>query len=255
MNIVGIIPSRYASTRLPAKPLADICGKTMIRRVYEQTMKSSLLTHVVVATDDERIESAVRTFGGNVRMTPVEIQSGSDRIALAAKELNADIVVNIQGDEPLIDPQLIDQTIRALIDDPSAVVSTAVKRTSSHQDIFNSNVVKVVMDKDCYALYFSRSPLPHVRDAKKDEDWFAATTFYKHFGIYVYRSDFLQQYTILPQSPLEIAEKLEQLRILENGFKIKCVITEYESHPVDTVEDLQKVIQIVHRQEVHRTDQ
>ncbi|MBP6671504.1 MAG: 3-deoxy-manno-octulosonate cytidylyltransferase [Bacteroidetes bacterium] len=248
MNIIGIIPSRFASTRLPGKPLVDICGKTMVQRVYEQAMKSSLLTNVVVATDDSRIETAVRQFGGNVQMTPEDIQSGSDRIALVAKDLQADIVVNIQGDEPLIDPLLIDQTIRALMEDKSAVVATAVKQTSSHQDIFNPNVVKVVLDKDQYALYFSRSPIPHVRDAKRDEEWFAGTVFYKHFGIYVYRADFLQHYTTLKPSPLETAEKLEQLRILENGYRIKCVITEYESQPVDTPEDLNKVIQIIQRQ-------
>jgi len=242
LNIIGIIPSRYASTRLPAKPLADICGKPMVQRVYEQAKSSSLLTHVVVATDDERIVSAVKAFGGNAVRTPEDNQRGSDRIALVAKNLNADIVVNIQGDEPLIDPLLIDQTIRALIDDPAAVVATAVKKSASHQDIFNANVVKVVMDVNNYALYFSRSPIPNVRDVRKDEDWFNGTVFYKHFGIYVYRAEFLRLYTTLQQTPLEVAEKLEQLRILENGYKIRCVITEYESLPVDTPEDLQKVI-------------
>ena len=220
----------------------------MVQRVYEQAKRSSLLTTVVVATDDERIEKAVRDFGGNVQMTPVDIQSGSDRIALVARDLRADIVVNIQGDEPLIDPKLIDQTVRALMEDNSAVVATAVKRTSSHQDIFNPNVVKAVLDKDQYALYFSRSPIPHVRDAKRDEEWFSGTVFYKHFGIYVYRADFLQHYTTLATSPLETAEKLEQLRILENGYKVKCVVTEYESQPVDTPEDLQKVIQLIQQQ-------
>jgi 3-deoxy-manno-octulosonate cytidylyltransferase (CMP-KDO synthetase) len=241
VNILGIIPSRYASTRLPAKPLVDICGKPMVQRVYEQAKKSTLLTDVVIATDDERIVSAVRSFGGNVQMTPIDIQSGSDRIALVAKEYDADIVVNIQGDEPMIDPKLIDQTIRLLIDDANAVVGTAVKKTTNHQDVFNPNIVKVVLDKNNYALYFSRAPIPHVRDARKDEDWFAGTMFYKHFGIYVYSADFLQHYTTLKQSPLEIAEKLEQLRIVENGYKIKCAVTEYESHPVDTPEDLERV--------------
>jgi 3-deoxy-manno-octulosonate cytidylyltransferase (CMP-KDO synthetase) len=245
MKILGIIPSRYASTRLPAKPLVDICGKPMVQRVYEQAKQSTLLTDIVVATDDERIETVVRSFGGNVQMTPVDIQSGSDRIALVAKKYDADIVVNIQGDEPMIDPKLIDQTIQLLIDDVSAVVGTAVKKTTTHQDVFNPNVVKVVLDNNNYALYFSRSPIPHVRDAKKDGDWFAGTMFYKHFGIYVYRAVFLQYYTTLKQSPLEITEKLEQLRILENGFKIKCAITEYESLPVDTPEDLNKVIQLL----------
>ncbi|MCK9408355.1 MAG: 3-deoxy-manno-octulosonate cytidylyltransferase [Bacteriovoracaceae bacterium] len=248
MNIIGIIPSRYASTRLPAKPLVDICGKPMVQRVYEQAQRSTLLTHVVVATDDERIVAAVTAFGGNVAMTPVDIQSGSDRIALVAKNFNADIVVNIQGDEPLIDPQLIDQTIRALIEDPSAVVSTAVKRTTSHQDVVNPSVVKVVLDANSYALYFSRSPIPYVRDARTDEEWVSNTGFYKHFGIYVYRAEFLQKYTTLKQTPLEIAEKLEQLRILENEYKIRCVITEYESLPVDTPEDLQKVINYLNTQ-------
>ncbi len=247
MKILGIIPSRYASTRLPAKPLVDICGKTMVQRVYEQAKKSSLITEIIIATDDERIEIAVKQFGGNVAMTPVDIQSGSDRIALVAKQLNADIIVNIQGDEPLIDPKLIDETIQALIDDSSAVVSTAVKKTASHQDMFNSNVVKVVLDKNNYAMYFSRSPLPFVRDAKKDEEWFIETTFYKHFGIYVYRADFLQRYTTLAQTPLEKSEKLEQLRILENGYKIKCVVTEYESVPVDTQDDLQKVTALLQK--------
>ncbi len=245
MKIIGIIPSRYASTRLPGKPLVDICGKPMVQRVYEQAKLSMLLTDVVVATDDERIVSVVKSFGGNVQMTPIDIQSGSDRIAMVAKDYNADIVVNIQGDEPLIDPKLIDQTIQLLIDDANAVVGTAVKKTTTHQDVFNPNIVKVVIDINNFALYFSRAPIPHVRDAKKDDDWFARTIFYKHFGIYAYRADFLQHYTTLKQSALEIAEKLEQLRILENGYKIKCVITEYESFPVDTPEDLEKVIELI----------
>ncbi len=220
----------------------------MIQRVYEQAKQSTLLTDIVIVTDDERIASVVRSFGGNVQMTPIDIQSGSDRIALVAKNYNADIVVNIQGDEPMIDPKLIDQTIQLLMDDTNAVVGTAVKKISSSQDVFNSNVVKVTLDKNNYALYFSRSPIPHVRDAKKDDDWFAETQFYKHFGIYVYRADFLQHFTTLKQSPLEIAEKLEQLRILENGYKIKCAITEYESHPVDTPEDLERVRTIISKQ-------
>ncbi len=246
MKIIAVIPSRYASTRLPAKPLVDIAGKPMVQRVYEQARRSSLLTSVIVATDDERIAAAVRSFGGHVRMTPVDIASGSDRIAMAVKDEQADIVVNVQGDEPLIDPAVIDETISVLVNDPAAVVSTAVKKTSSHQDLFNTNIVKVVLDKDRYALYFSRSPVPNVRDAKKDDDWFNGTTFYKHFGIYAYRAEFLQTFTRLPASPLETAEKLEQLRILENGYRIKCAVTEYDSYPVDTPEDLQRVISILH---------
>ena len=176
-------------------------------------------------------------------MTPADIQSGSDRIAMVAKKLKADIVVNVQGDEPMIDPKLIDQTIQALIDDPGTVVSTAVKRTKLPQDVFNTSMVKVVLDKNNHALYFSRSPIPYIRDAKKDSEWFNGTIFYKHFGLYVYRADFLQRYTTLPQTQLEKAEKLEQLRILEHGYNIKCVLTEYESFPVDTPEDLEKVVE------------
>jgi len=245
MNIVGIIPSRFASTRLPAKPLVDICGKSMIQRVYEQAKQSALLSDIIVATDDDRIATVVRSFGGNVQLTPIDIQSGSDRIAMVAKNYNMDIVVNIQGDEPLIDPKLIDQTIQLLIDDKEAVVGTAVKKTLLPQDIFNSNVVKVVLDKNNYALYFSRSPIPYIRDAKKNDDWLNGSPFYKHFGIYTYRADFLQKYSTMKQSLLETSEKLEQLRILENGFKIKCVITEYESIPVDTQEDLLRVIDVI----------
>lgn len=242
MKTIAIIPARYASTRLPGKPLANINGKPMIQHVYEQAKKSTLVHDVIVATDDARIFYAVTSFGGKAEITPQDILSGSDRIALVAKHTNADIIVNVQGDEPLIDPKLIDQTIQTLIDDPNAVVSTAVKPTQLHQDVFNPNIVKAALDKNNYALYFSRSPIPHVRDAKKDREWFNGTVFYKHFGIYVYRAEFLQRYTTLPQTPLERAEKLEQLRILEHGYKIKCVVTDYESLPVDTPEDLNKVI-------------
>jgi len=247
MNIIAIIPARYASTRLPAKPLADICGKTMIQRVYEQAQKTTLITNVIVATDDERIAAVVKSFGGNAVLTPVDIHSGSDRIALAAQQTDADIVVNVQGDEPLIDPQLIDETIQALMNDRDAVVSTAVKQTLSPEDVFNPSVVKAVLDVNNYALYFSRSPIPHRRDAKKDVDWFNGTPFYKHFGLYVYRAEFLQKFTQLTPTPLEQAEKLEQLRILEHGYKIKCVITTYNSFPVDTPEDLKKVIEYLSR--------
>jgi len=241
MNIIAIIPSRYASTRLPAKPLADICGRSMIRRVVEQTRLSSLITDVIVATDDRRIADEVESFGGKAVMTPENIQSGSDRIALVARSVTADIVVNVQGDEPLIDPQLIDETIQGLLNNPDAVVSTAVKRTMSHFEIFNANVVKAVLDNKNRALYFSRSPIPHVRDAKSDEAWVGGTILYKHFGIYAYRADFLQHFASLPPTPLELSEKLEQLRILENGYTIQCVITQHESFPVDTVDDLEKV--------------
>lgn len=241
MKIICIIPSRYASQRLPAKSLADIHGKPMVQHVYERAKRSRLLTDVVVATDDERIALAVTNFGGRAVMTPSTIQSGSDRVAFAARDLDADIVVNVQGDEPLISPGLIDQTVQLLIDDPEAVVGTAVKRITSLDDLFTPNVVKAVIDKNHYALYFTRSLVPFVRDSKEVTDWIKQAVFYKHFGIYVYRSSFLQKYASLTPTLLEQAEKLEQLRILEHGFRIKTAITEFDSIPVDTQEDLDKV--------------
>lgn len=241
MKIVCIIPSRYASQRLPAKSLADIHGKPMVQHVYERAKRSKLLTEVVVATDDERIESAVKKFGGKAVMTPSSIQSGSDRVAFAARNLDADIVVNVQGDEPLISPALIDQAVQLLLDDPEAVVGTAVKKITSLDDLLTPNVVKAVIDRNHYALYFTRSLVPFVRDSKEVTDWLKQAVFYKHFGIYVYRSSFLQKYASLTPTSLEQAEKLEQLRILEHGFRIKTVITELDSIPVDTQEDLNRV--------------
>ncbi len=236
MQVIGIIPARYSSQRLPAKPLADICGKPMIQWVYEQAKKSQLLNEVIVATDNQKILDVVKNFGGKVVMTP-ECESGSDRVALVARTFpTAQVVVNIQGDEPLISPQLIDECVDALIKDGNAVVATAVKKIESENEIKNPNVVKVVLDKNNYALYFSRAEIPFVRDTKS-----ISTMFYKHYGIYIYRANFLQHYTIMQPTMLEQTEKLEQLRILENGFRIKCVITEAESFSVDTQEDLEHV--------------
>jgi 3-deoxy-manno-octulosonate cytidylyltransferase (CMP-KDO synthetase) len=241
MKIIGIIPSRYASTRLPAKSLAEIHGKPMVQHVYERAQQSRLLTEVIVATDDTRIESAVNAFGGRAVMTPVDIQSGSDRIAYAARGLDADIIVNIQGDEPLIDPVMIDDTIRLLLDDASASAGTAVKIITSGDDAVNPNVVKVVLDAQMFALYFSRSPIPHVRDAGEAGAWPAQARMYKHLGLYVYRAEFLQTFSRLAPTPLERAEKLEQLRMLEYGYRIKCAITVTDSIAVDTFDDLEKV--------------
>ena len=241
MKIIGIIPSRYASQRLPAKSLADIHGKPMVQRVYEKAKQSRLLTEVIIATDDERIASAVKKFGGNAVMTPQSIQSGSDRVAFVARSLDADIIVNVQGDEPLIEPAMIDQTIQLLIDDAAAVVGTAVKKITLLDELLTQNVVKVVIDKNKYALYFTRSLVPFVRDSQEVTDWLTRAVFYKHFGIYVYRSSFLQQYASLTSTLLEQAEKLEQLRILEHGFRIKVAVTEFDSIPVDTQEDLDRV--------------
>ena len=213
----------------------------MVQRVYERAKQSRLLTDVIIATDDERIASVVRKFGGKAVMTAPEIQSGSDRVAFVARGLDADIIVNVQGDEPLIEPAMIDQTIQLLIDDDTAVVGTAVKKITSLDELLTPNVVKVVIDKNNYALYFTRSLVPFIRDSQEVTDWPTRAVFYKHFGIYVYRGSFLQRYASLPSTPLEQAEKLEQLRILENGFRIKVGITEFDSIPVDTQEDLDRV--------------
>jgi 3-deoxy-manno-octulosonate cytidylyltransferase (CMP-KDO synthetase) len=174
-------------------------------------------------------------------MTPQSIQSGSDRVAFVARSLDADIIVNVQGDEPLIEPAMIDQTIQLLIDDAAAVVGTAVKKITLLDELLTPNVVKVVIDKNNYALYFTRSLVPFVRDSQEVTDWLTRAVFYKHFGIYVYRGSFLQQYASLPSTLLEQAEKLEQLRILEHGFRIKVAVTEFDSIPVDTQEDLDRV--------------
>lgn len=249
MKIIGIIPSRYASQRLPAKALVDIQGKPMVQHVYERAKMSRMLNDVIVATDDERIETAVKKFGGNAVMTPKDIRSGSDRIAYAARSLDADIVVNIQGDEPLINPKVIDETVQLLVDDLSAVVGTAVKKIQSIEELLTPSVVKVVLDKNCYALYFTRSLIPFVRDSAEVTDWLKHATFYKHLGIYVYRSSFLQSYAGLSPTLLEQAEKLEQLRILEHGYRIKAAVTEFDSTPVDTQEDLEKVRKLIKRQQ------
>jgi 3-deoxy-manno-octulosonate cytidylyltransferase (CMP-KDO synthetase) len=241
LKIIGIIPSRYASQRLHAKSLADIHGKPMVQHVYERAKRSRLLTDVIVATDDERIETAVKKFDGKALMTPSTIQSGSDRVAFAARSLDADIIVNVQGDEPLIEPAMIDQTIQLLVDDPAVHVGTAVKKITMLDELLTPTVVKVVLDKNNFALYFTRSLVPFVRDSQEVTDWLKRAVFYKHFGIYVYRSAFLQQFTSLASTPLEHAEKLEQLRILEHGFRIKVAVTEFDSIPVDTQEDLDRV--------------
>jgi 3-deoxy-manno-octulosonate cytidylyltransferase (CMP-KDO synthetase) len=243
--VVGVIPSRYASHRLPAKPLVDLCGKPMVQRVYEQAKKSRLLDRVVIATDDVRIEEAVKRFGGDVMLTSQDIASGSDRVAAVALHMAGDIFVNIQGDEPLIAPEMIDQGIRLLLDDTSAPVGTLIKQISLQEELLNPNIVKVVLSHDGYAMYFSRSIVPYVRGEEDKRQWLEHHTFYKHIGLYIFRREFLLQYAQLPVSQLEKAEKLEQLRILEAGYKIKAGITTYESIPIDTPEDVARVVEIL----------
>lgn len=247
-HIIGIIPARYASTRLPAKPLVDLCGKPMIQHVYERASQATLLTKVLVATDDKRIVDIVQSFGGEAVMTPASLRSGTDRVAFVARNLpQADIVVNVQGDEPLIAPQMIDQAVRPLAQDKTVRVGTLVKQISSADDITNPGIVKVVLDLNGNGIYFSRSPIPYLRDGASIDQWHRQHTFFKHIGLYVFRKDFLLEYASWQESSLEQTEKLEQLRILEHGYSIKTAVTEYDSIPVDTADDAERVRQILQK--------
>jgi 3-deoxy-manno-octulosonate cytidylyltransferase (CMP-KDO synthetase) len=245
MQVIGVIPSRYASQRLPAKPLVQLLGKTMIQRVYEQAKKARLLQRVIVATDDERIASVVRGFGAEVVLTSPEIKSGSDRVAEVAKVTDADIYLNVQGDEPLIAPEMIDQAARLLIDDPQAVMGTLAKSIADYSELVNPSVVKVVLDEKSNALYFSRSTIPYIRDDAESPTWLGKHRFYKHIGLYAFRRDFLLQFSGMKESRLEKAERLEQLRVLEHGYRIKIAITEHDSIPIDTQSDVDRVVRIL----------
>ncbi|HED06284.1 MAG TPA: 3-deoxy-manno-octulosonate cytidylyltransferase [Ignavibacteria bacterium] len=239
--IVGIIPARFASTRLMGKPLANIGGKPMIRHTYESVLNSKLLDKVIIAVDDEKVKQVVNSFGAEAVLTSKKIATGSDRIAKVAMNYpSANIIVNIQGDEPFINSEMIDQAIEPLLFDPSVKVSTLAKKIENVEEFRSPSVTKVVFDYQNFALYFSRSPIPFVRDAKNDYERINKADIYKHIGLYVYRREDLLYFTSLLQTDLERIEKLEQLRILENGFKIKIVITEFESLAVDTQEDLER---------------
>jgi 3-deoxy-manno-octulosonate cytidylyltransferase (CMP-KDO synthetase) len=240
-KVAAIIPARFASTRLPGKPLMDIGGKPMVVRVYEQALKAKLVDDVWVATDDERIFAAVDGFGMNVIITSPSCPSGTDRLAEAARKVDADIYVNVQGDEPMIPPELIDQTVRPLIDDPELKLSTAAKLIEEPGEIMDPSVVKVVLDKDSNALYFSRAPIPYNRDLWDDLRNVKGGACLKHIGIYVYRKDFLASYAVMEPTELESIEKLEQLRVLFNGYKIRVVVTGHDSIGVDTPADLDRV--------------
>lgn len=244
MRILGVIPARYASTRLPGKPLVDILGKTMIQRVYEQAAKSTCLDDVVVATDDERIADHVRSFGGHVVMTSAEHPSGTDRCDEARKlmEGDYDYVINIQGDEPIIDPEQIDSLASVL--DGKVELATLIKSALHYDELTNTGEVKVMLNTNKEALYFSRMIIPFVKGVE-EKNWIAEHAYYLHVGMYAYRADVLNSITKLNVSSLEKAESLEQLRWLENGYKIQCVLTEKESYCVDTQEDLEKVIRLL----------
>ncbi|MBI5215608.1 MAG: 3-deoxy-manno-octulosonate cytidylyltransferase [Ignavibacteriae bacterium] len=248
-TVLGVIPARYTSVRLPAKPLVDLCGKTMVQRVYEQAKKATLLTRVIVATDNEAIAHVVKSFGGEVMMTSPELRSGSDRVAAVAREIETDIVVNIQGDEPLIEPEMIDQAVRPLIQDSTTQVGTLIRKIETADELLNPNIVKVVLDENQFALYFSRSPIPYLRESTTKDDWHTRHQYYKHIGLYVFRKEFLLEYSSWQESKLEQAEKLEQLRILEHGVRIKAAVTEFDSIPIDTAEDAERVRTIIKQKE------
>jgi 3-deoxy-manno-octulosonate cytidylyltransferase (CMP-KDO synthetase) len=244
MSAIILIPARYASTRFPGKPLALLKGLPLIQHVYQNSMHSRLADDVVVATDSETIFEKVLSFGGKAVMTSPDHVSGTDRIAEAARTMNYDIIVNVQGDEPLIQPEMIDEVISAL-NDPRASIGTLAIRIKDHREIFDPNAVKAVFNMEGFALYFSRAPVPYHRDEWKDLDPFSVHgsrfTVFKHVGIYSYRRDVLRQLSELPPSRLELAEKLEQLRAIENGFPIKVKETLYETFGVDTPEDLERI--------------
>jgi len=245
MNFIGIIPSRYGSTRFPGKALIDIEGKSMIQRVYEQALKA--MKEVWVATDDNRILEAVQKFGGKAVMTSKSHSSGTDRCAeavLKVSELTGDkfdVVINIQGDEPFMQPDQIDLIISEFKKEPSTEIATLIQPILNNEDIFRPDMVKVVLDNNSNAIYFSRSPIPHLFGVAESK-WIDNFTFYGHIGLYAYRNDVLQKLTQLNESELEKVESLEQLRWIENGIHIKTHVTHYDSFGIDTPEDLQKVL-------------
>jgi 3-deoxy-manno-octulosonate cytidylyltransferase (CMP-KDO synthetase) len=258
-SAIAIIPARFHSTRFPGKPLQDICGRPMIVRVCERAAQARNVSRVLVATDDERIRDAVRSAGFDAVMTRADHASGSDRLAeaVAALDEQFDLIVNVQGDEPLISPSTIERAVAALAEDTEAVVSTTCEPISETADVFSADVVMVVTDARGYALYFSRSPIPYLRDEAQRLGSLAAALdaapallshFRKHTGLYVYRREFLSEFARLPQSELERLESLEQLRIIESGARIRVVEVEDSSIGVDTAEDLERVRAIYNSQ-------
>ena len=243
--IVGIIPASYASTCFPGKPLIDIKGKTMIQRVYEQASKCGSLDKVVVATDDARIAEHVVSFGGEVVMTKEEHPSGTDRCWDALQQIggNYKYVINIQGDEPFIDPSQID-TLASVLKEGTTELATLIIPVDSHEVLFDMGEVKVVLNDYQEGMYFSRMVIPYVKGVPQEE-WHKHHNYYRHVGMYAYRADVLEQVCKLSVSSLEKAESLEQLRWLEAGFKIKCAITNFDSHCVDTPEDVEKVLRLM----------
>jgi len=236
-QVVVVIPARYGSTRLPGKPLVPLAGTPMIQRVYDRAKRAQRVHRVIVATDDDRILQAVQSFGGEARMTRADHRTGTERVAEVAAHETGDIFVNVQGDEPLLDPRAVDTAVEALLDDPQASVATVATPIKTPADIMDPNVCKVVLDFDENALYFSRAPIPWVRDTHSK----IQVRHWKHLGLYVFRRDALLEYPTLPQGELERIEQLEQLRWLENGWKIRVAEVEHDAVSVDVPEDIPRV--------------
>lgn len=251
-SVVGMIPARYASTRLPGKVLLDLAGKPMIQRVYERCRRATLLDEVLVATDDERVREAVEAFGGRVEMTGREHCSGTDRLAEVARRIDCDVIVNVQGDEPMLEPEAIDAAVRPFMSDESLRMGTIATPISDLEEHFDPAAVKVVVDAHGWALYFSRAPIPHFRlppgeaepDAPRRHPASGLAPL-KHIGLYVYRREMLLWYAGLEPSALERTEGLEQLRVLEAGERIRVVVVDYSPIGVDTPEDLQRVRELL----------
>jgi 3-deoxy-manno-octulosonate cytidylyltransferase (CMP-KDO synthetase) len=242
--MIGIIPARFASSRFPGKPLVDIAGKSMLERVVEQARKATLLSEILVATDDERIAKHAESLGVKVVMTKSEHPSGTDR-CYEAYVLNGgkeEYILNIQGDEPFLDPRQIDSL--AAICDGETEIATQMIPCTSHEVLFDKGEVKITLNQNKEALYFSRSVIPFIKN-KDEKEWHLHHTYYRHVGLYAYRSDILAEICSLPPSKLELAESLEQLRWLEHGYKIKCAETTFDSHCVDTPEDIEKVLRLM----------
>ena len=250
VRTLGVIPARFAAQRFPGKPLALIAGKTLVQRVFEQAAKAQRLDKVVVATENTRILEAVEAFGGDAMLTSPDCATGTDRVAEVARAYDCDLVLNIQGDEPLMRPEMIDQLVAGMQSDPKCVMGTLARKLESAANLDNPNVVKVALAQNGNALYFSRSRVPFVRDARSgdSQEWLTLARFYKHLGIYAFRREFLVKFVELPQGELERTEKLEQLRALENGFAIKVLITAHDSIGVDRPEDVELVEQILRTQ-------
>lgn len=258
MKAVGVIPARYASSRFPGKALASLCGRPVIQHVYERARRSKILGRVVVATDDLRIRDAVVAFDGEVQLTGVHHPSGTDRVAEVAVSLSSELVVNIQGDEPLIEPAMIDEAVAPFFVESDLVMGTLCRRIESEDEWRSPHVVKVVRDRRGLALYFSRAPIPHggvegrelrvegkSRSGAQPSALSPETLYYKHIGLYVYRRDFLLEFARLAPTPLEKREQLEQLRALEHGYAIRVVETQYDSIGVDIPEDLERIERLV----------